>query len=225
MLKSNLDKVFNQIKDGNNLGEPISLVGASKTMSVEVINQAISLGLKIVAENKVQEFRLKTEKIIGGTQHFIGHLQTNKAKYLVGRVDLIHSVDSIKLAEEIDRLAKNRNVIQDVLVEINCGGELSKSGFDLSTASPYIEEIINKFDNVKVKGLMTMLPNSDDKEHLTLLCQKMRALYDDLKKKHSNFCYLSMGMSNDYLIAIKNGSNMIRLGRTIFGERNYGDNV
>lgn len=225
MLKENLNKVLSEIEKGNNLGEPITLVGASKTMSADVINEAIGFGLKVVAENKVQEFREKTDQIIGGAQHFIGHLQTNKVKYLVGKVDLIHSVDSLKLAEEIDRVAKNRKLTQDVLIEINCGGELNKSGFDLSTAKEQVENIITSCNNVCVKGLMTMFPNVEDEQLITELCKKMRALYDELKQKYPSFCYLSMGMSNDYKIAIANGSNMIRLGRTIFGERNYGGKI
>lgn len=223
MLKENLEKVLDEIKDGNNLGEPITLVGATKTMSVEVVNQAVELGLKVVAENRVQEFNLKHDKIVGATQHFIGHLQTNKVKYLVGKVDLIQSVDSLRLASEIDRVAKNRNVVQDILVEINVGGELSKSGFDLDNALNAVKEISSTFNNVCVKGLMAMLPHSDDKALLKDLCLKMRSVYDTLKNEGYDLTVLSVGMSSDYKIAIDNGSNMIRLGRTIFGERNYGE--
>ena len=223
MLKENLIKVLSEIENGNNLGEPITLIGASKTMSAEVINQAIGYGLKVVAENKVQEFREKSELIIGADQHFIGHLQTNKVKYLVGKVSLIHSVDSLHLAKEIDRVSANKGLKQAVLVEINVGGELSKSGYSIDNAIESVEEIINNCPSIIVKGLMAMLPHTDDESVLEELCQKMRGLYDTLKEKHSEFTYLSVGMSNDYKIAIKNGSNMIRLGRTIFGERNYGE--
>ena len=134
MLKEKVEKVLKRIENGNNLGEKITLVGATKTISVDVINQAIEYGLNVVAENKVQEFRDKTQLIRGASQHFIGHLQTNKVKYLVGNVDLIHSVDSIHLAEEINRCAFNKGVTQNVLIEINVGGELSKSGFDFDSA-------------------------------------------------------------------------------------------
>ncbi len=222
MLKENLEKVLSEISAGNNLGEEITLVGATKTMPVEVINQAISLGLKVVAENKVQEFNLKTDFIKNGRQHFIGHLQTNKVKYLVGKVELIHSVDSLRLAQEIDRVAKNRGVIQDVLAEINVGGELSKSGFDLSNARENVLKIASEYKNVRIKGLMAMLPHSDDESLLATLTKTMRDLFDQLKECGLPFTYLSVGMSGDYKVAIKNGSNMIRLGRTIFGERNYG---
>ena len=223
MLKENLDKIFAEIKNGNCLGEPITLVGASKTMPVETINQAISLGLPVVAENKVQEFNLKHEFVKCGRQHFIGHLQTNKVKYLVGKVELIHSVDSVHLAEEIDKCAKKKGVVQDILLEVNIGGELSKSGFCPDNVKENATFIAQNFSGLRVCGLMAMLPHSDDKEMIANLCKQMRAIYDDLKEYGLPFTYLSMGMSNDYLIAIKNGSNTIRLGRTIFGQRNYGD--
>lgn len=222
-MLENLKELIEEISHGNNLGEEITLVGASKTMPVEVINQAINLGLKVVAENKVQEFREKHELIDKRAhQHFIGHLQTNKVKYLVGNVELIHSVDSVHLAAEIDKVAKKRGVIQKILLEVNIGGELSKSGFTPENAEKCALQIASEYKNVLVVGLMAMLPHSDDSEQLIKLCKKMRSLYDELKEKGLPFKHLSVGMSNDYKIAIKNGSNMIRLGRTIFGERNYG---
>ncbi len=220
MLEERIKKVFETVKNGNNLGESIAVVGASKTMSAEVINEAISYGLKVVAENRVQEFREKHELISPtASQHFIGHLQTNKVKYLVGKVDLIHSVDSLHLAQEIDRVASNKGVKQNILIEINVGGELSKSGFSLENALENIEKINLEYKNLSVKGLMAMMPKTEDNNLLSSLFTKMRALYDECKNKGFDFNYLSMGMSNDYEIAIKHGSNMIRLGRTIFGER------
>ena len=218
MLETNLKEIFDIIKNGNNLGEKITLVGATKTVDVSVINNAISLGLEVVAENRVQEFNQKHDFIVGAKQHFIGHLQTNKVKYLVGKVELIHSVDSVHLAQTISQTALKRGVNQDVLVEVNVGGELSKSGVTLENAKSVVKEI-SSLPNVKVKGLMAMLPKSDNQSYLIELCNKMRALYDDLRQEGYHFNYLSMGMSGDYKIAIKNGSNMIRLGRTIFGER------
>ncbi len=223
MLKSNLDKIFNAINSGNNLGEKITLVGASKTMPADVINQAISLGLEVVAENKVQEFRDKHEHLVGAREHFIGHLQTNKVKYLVGKVELIQSVDSIHLADAIDKEAFKKGVIQDVLIEVNVGGELSKSGFDFENAFDSVIQISRQFKNIQVKGLMAMLPRTDDESVLSLCCDKMRGVYDRLKDFGLNLTYLSIGMSQDYKIAIKHGSNMIRLGRDIFGERNYNE--
>ncbi len=219
MLKENLQKILSEIDNGNNLGEPITLVGATKTMPVETINEAISYGLRYVAENRVQEFREKTDLIVGATQHFIGHLQTNKVKYLVGKVDLIHSVDSVNLAECIDKESKKKGVITNILAEINVGGELSKSGFDLDNAIDGVRQLA-EFDNIRIKGLMAMLPNVDDEDVLRNLCLKMREIYDILKRE-LDLEYLSLGMSHDYKIAIRNGSNMIRLGSSIFGKRNY----
>ena len=224
MLEQRLQKVLQFTQNSNPYGEKVTVVGATKTMSADLINQAISFGLKVVAENKVQEFREKTSLISpDARQHFIGHLQTNKVKYLVGKVDLIHSVDSLRLAEEINRVAKNKGVTQDVLVEINVGGELTKSGFDFENAKENIYKINTEYTNVRVKGLMAMLPKSQDEKLLTDLFKKMRTLYDGLKESGLDFSYLSMGMSNDYELAVKNGSNMIRLGTAIFGQRNYGE--
>ncbi|MBQ4098073.1 MAG: YggS family pyridoxal phosphate-dependent enzyme [Clostridia bacterium] len=223
MLKENLEKVFTQIQKGNNLGEKIDLVGATKMQSAEIINEAISYGLKIVAENKVQEFREKNKLLIGCEQHFIGHLQTNKVKYLIGKVSLIHSVDSLHLAEEINKQAEKRNLVQEVLIEINVGNEVQKSGLEFSLAKEEVLKIAHLCPYIKVVGLMSMLPRSEDKNYLAELCKNMRELYDELKTCGLHFKHLSVGTSGDYEIAIANGSNMIRLGRTIFGERNYGE--
>lgn len=220
MFEDNLKQILTEISKGNNLGEKVTLVGATKTVPVETVNRAIECGLEVVAENKVQEFRDKTALINGARQHFIGHLQTNKVKYIVGNVELIHSVDSIHLAEEIARFAVKHALTQDVLAEINVGGELSKSGFDTENAVDAVKEIA-RIDGIKVKGLMAMLPHSDDEKLLTTLCQRMRSIYDELKAMGYDMQYLSVGMSADYKIAIANGSNTIRLGSAIFGERHY----
>ena len=223
MIQQNLQKVFEFIKNGNNFGEQVHLVGATKTVPVEVINKSIEYGLKIVAENKVNEFREKNEHIIGASQHFIGHLQTNKVKYLVGKVDLIHSVDSLHLAKAVCECAIKRNVIQDVLVQVNIGKEEQKGGIDPDTAIQTVKNIC-LLKGIRVRGVMAMLPRTDDQQLLQDLCLKMRNIFDILKKEIKDFDYLSMGMSADYKIAVQNGSNMIRLGSTIFGQRIYGGN-
>lgn len=220
MLEENLKKILEQIKNGNNLGEPVTLVGATKTISAEVINQAIRLGLKVVAENRVQEFREKTDFIKNAEQQFIGHLQTNKVKYLVGKVSLIQSVDSLRLGQVISDECVKKNVTQNVLVEINVGGELSKSGFNPDNAFEAVKQL-SALPRVTVKGLMAMLPHTEDTALLERLCLQMRLIYDKLKEKGYPFEYLSIGMSADYMLAINNGSNMIRLGSSIFGKRNY----
>ena len=225
MLKDNVQKVLNEISCGNNFGEKITLVAATKMQSAEIINDAISAGIKVVAENRVQEFKEKTDLLSPCRQHFIGHLQTNKVKYVVGKVELIHSVDSFHLAAAINEFAAKAGVIQDILVEINAGGEESKSGFSLADAENSVKEIAESLKNVRVKGLMAMMPLSGDIEYLATLFDKTRALYDTLKSEGYPLEYLSMGMSEDYKIAIAHGSNMIRLGTALFGKRNYGGNT
>ena len=219
MYKENLKNILEELSKGNNLGEEITLIGATKTISPEVINEAISLGLKVVAENRVQEFREKTELIDkSARQDFIGHLQTNKVKYLVGKVNTIHSVDSVNLANEISKRAKSLNLTQNILIEINIGGELSKSGFSKENA---IESALalSKLDNVNLVGVMAMLPKSEDEEYLSTLSSEVRDIYDKLNQLGIKLSMLSMGMSNDYKIAIKNGANAVRLGSIIFGKR------
>ena len=222
MLKQNLERVFEDIKGGNNLGEPIILVGATKMVTAEVINQAVEYGLKYVAENKVTEFREKHGLIQNACEHFIGHLQTNKVKYLVGQVELIHSVDSFHLAQEISNCAVKKGLVQDVLVQIIVGKEPQKGGFMPEDAFLAVKDI-TALPNLNVKGLMAMLPLSDNQELLKNLCLQMREIFDTLKNEGLPFKNLSVGMSGDYKIAIENGSNMVRIGSLIFGKRNYGE--
>lgn len=218
MFKENVEKILAEIAGGNNLGEKITLVAATKTVCADVINQAIAAGVTVVAENRVQEFREKTALLSGCAQHFIGHLQTNKVKFVVGKVALIHSVDSIRLAEAIDAQAAKLGVVQDILIEINVGGETAKSGFLLSEAKENVLKAAT-LKNVKVKGLMAMLPASKDEKFLGKLFDKMRTLYDKLKADGLAMEHLSMGISEDYKTAIAHGSNMIRLGSALFGKR------
>ena len=219
MLKENLFEILNLIKEGNNLGEPITLVAATKTVPVDVINESIELGVKVVGDNKVQEFNEKSPFIKNASFHFIGHLQKNKVKYLVGKVDLIQSVDTLSLAEEIDRISEKKGVITNILLEVNIGEEESKSGFyKKDLISSFME--IKKLTNVKVEGLMAMLPKTDDENLKKNLCLQMRELYDTINKIEP-ITYLSVGMSEDFEVAIKNGSNMIRLGSKIYGKRTY----
>lgn len=213
-----LKKIIEEISNGNDRGEKITLVGATKTVPADTINLAVKSGLKIVAENRVQEFLEKKDDIIGVEQQFIGRLQTNKVKYLVGKVSLIQSVDSLHLAEKINEVAEKKGLIQNVLAEINVGGELTKGGFSLLEAESCIKDIL-KLPFVKIKGLMTILPKTDEQEIKKKLCLQMRNFYDNLIKDGFDFSVLSMGMSGDYKTAINCGSNMIRLGSLIFGER------
>lgn len=220
--KDNVKNILNRLSVGNDRGEPITLVGATKTVDVQTINSAISAGLSVVAENKVQEFRQKHSLISGATQHFIGHLQTNKIKYLVGNVDVIQSVDNLKLATAISERAKKLGIVQKIFLEVNIGRESSKSGFapdEIFTAAEEADKLLG----IKITGLMAMLPQTDDEDKLASLCEAMRGIYDELKNKNDEYKYLSVGMSDDYQIAVRHGSNMVRLGSRLFGKRNYGE--
>lgn len=216
MIKENLLEIFKEIEKGNNLGEKITLVGATKFVSVEDINEAISLGLKDIAENKAQEFRDKFDSVLPVNYHFIGRLQKNKVKYLIGKAYLIQSVDSLELLDEIDRQSGEKNVSSSCLIEVNLGEE-NKGGFPFSSVAEILEKS-KDYKNVTVKGLMAMLPDSDDESLLINLLNKLRSTYDNFKKEYG-FEYLSCGMSGDYKLCIKHGSNMIRVGSKIFGKR------
>ncbi|MBQ9782370.1 MAG: YggS family pyridoxal phosphate-dependent enzyme [Clostridia bacterium] len=215
-MKDILNKIFNEIKDGNNLGEKITLVGATKFVDVEKINKAISLGLGDVGENKAQEFRDKYDSLLPCNYHFFGRLQKNKVKYLVGKVFLIHSVDSIDLISEIDKKSKALNVKTNILIEINMGEE-QKGGVSFDELPTLLEDS-KVYENVVIKGLMAVMENTENQTLLIENYEKLRKTYDKYKEEY-NFEYLSCGMSNDYKIAIKHGSNMIRVGSLIFGSR------
>ncbi len=218
MVEINLQSILDEIREGNPYGEKVTLVGATKFVPVDIINRAIDAGLKDISENRAQEFKDKYPLVNQPVNyHFIGSLQKNKVKYLIGKCYLIHSVDSLSLLDEIARQAVKKEICQDVLLEVNMGVEEQKHGFDISeleSALKYAKTV----DGVKVKGLMAMLPESDDQEFLFKLATKLRSVYDDLKKVYA-FEYLSLGMSGDYSICIKAGSNMIRVGSKIFGKR------
>ena len=219
-ITENVTRIKKEIEQGNSFGERVMLVGAIKTQTVDAINEAITAGLDAVAENKPQEFRDKNDYLLPCTRHFIGHLQTNKVKYLVGKVELFHSCDRDDLADEIAKLSVKKGVVSNVLVQINIGEELTKGGYAYDDAEKVVARL-NETDGLHVQGLMAMLPDTDDEKLLRDLAKKMRALFDKLKAQYMDFIYLSMGMSGDYKLCIEEGSNMIRLGSTIFGARDY----
>lgn len=219
-ITENVTRIKKEIEQGNPFGERVMLVGAIKTQTVDAINEAITAGLDAVAENKPQEFRDKNDYLLPCTRHFIGHLQTNKVKYLVGKVELFHSCDRDDLADEIAKLSVKKGVVSNVLVQINIGEELTKGGYAYDDAEKVVARL-NETDGLHVQGLMAMLPDTDDEKLLRDLAKKMRALFDKLKVQYMDFIYLSMGMSGDYKLCIEEGSNMIRLGSTIFGARDY----
>ena len=217
MLKENLNAVLKDIKSGNNLGEKITLVGATKFVPVEIINQALSLGLTDIGENKAQEFRDKFALVTPCSYHFIGTIQTNKIKYLIGKASLIESVSSYDIINEISRQSVNQNLNTNILIQVNIGSEENKHGFSLEEVSSAVK-YASQLQGVKVLGLMAMLPDSNNENYLISLCESMRSVYDSLKTTY-NFKHLSMGMSGDYKLTIKHGSNMIRVGSLIFGKR------
>ena len=216
----NVKALLDELRAGNGYGEPITLVAATKTRTPEEINEAIAAGITDIGENKVQEFRDKFDAVQGGNRHFIGHLQTNKIKYLVGRTYLIQSLDRDELAEELSKRCQRANVTQDVLIEVNIGCEESKSGYPLQEAWAAYERIRGT-QGLRVRGFMAMLPLAGGEEELAALVKEMRALFERAKAQDENIRWLSMGMSGDWKLCLRHGANMIRLGTAIFGERRY----
>ena len=195
-------------------GVPITVVAATKTVLPEVINAAIDCGITDIGENRVQEYLAKADAVKPAKWHFIGTLQRNKAKYLVGNVSLIQSVNSAALADEISRLAVKRGVVQDVLLEVNAGGESAKTGAAWDEVQQLTEYVCGKA-SIRVRGLMAVPPiGADDGVY-----KKVRDLYDRLKAGKTDFNVLSVGMSGDYERAIYYGSNMVRIGSALFGKR------
>ena len=220
MIKERVEKIKAELAGGNPFGEKVFLVAATKMQTAEDINLAIAAGVDAVAENKVQEFREKTALLSPCPQHFIGHLQTNKVKYLVGKIDLFHSVDRDALADELASQSVKKGVVSSILIQVNIGDEESKGGYAYDEAYEVALRLA-KTAGLKVKGLMAMLPDSEDEALLRALAKKMRALYEKVKDAVEGVEYLSMGMSGDYALCVECGSNMIRVGSTIFGRRVY----
>ncbi len=222
-IQTNVKNLKAELAQGNAFGEKITLVAATKMQSAEAINAAIEAGVDAVAENKAQEFRDKNEFLLPCPRHFIGHLQTNKVKYLVGKVELFHSCDRDELAMEIARLSLNRGVVSNVLLQVNIGSELSKGGYAYDETQEAYARISN-MAGLKVKGFMAMLPESKDEKLLRALTRKMRSLFEWARSQDDGIEYLSMGMSGDYKLCVEEGSNTVRVGSTIFGARDYGAN-
>lgn len=219
-ITENVKRLKERLKNGNAFGENVLLVAATKMQTAEAINEAICAGVDAVAENKPQEFRDKNEALLACPRHFIGHLQTNKIKYLIGKIELYHSCDREELAKELARQSINNGLVSNVLIQINIGEEASKGGYSYDEAKEVFHRL-NETQGLCVKGFMAMLPELDDEAMLRNLVRKMRALYDWAKTQSKEVEYLSMGMSGDYGLCIEEGSNVIRVGSTIFGARNY----
>jgi pyridoxal phosphate enzyme (YggS family) len=225
IIRENIEKAA---KKNGRSAEEITLVGVTKTVDAERINELVSLGVTELGENKVQELLSKMGQIKNNPHwHLIGHLQTNKVKQAVGCAKLIQSVDSLKLAEEIDKRARQTDKVMDILIEINIGNEDLKYGIDINQTELFVEHLCN-LPNICIKGLMCIGPFVENPEENRHLYEKMMKKYVAMQDK---FCYsmgsrtsvkleiLSMGMTNDYTVAIEQGANMVRVGTALFGDR------
>ena len=200
--------------------EKVDIMAVTKTVSPEKINFAVSQGITLLGENRVQEYLSKKDAYDSNADvHFIGHLQSNKVKYIINDVKVIQSIDSIKLAKEIDRLACKNNRIMDILIEVNIGQEASKSGVFSNNLVDLVYQV-SELENVRINGLMAIPPIGSGED----VFARMNDLFQEIKaKKIANVSMntLSMGMSGDYELAIKHGSNLVRIGTKLFGARKY----
>ena len=228
MLKENLANVEKNIeqacKNAGRSRDEVTLIAVSKTKPVEMLQEIYDENIRDFGENKVQELCSKMEQLPSDIRwHMIGHLQRNKVKYIVGKVELIHSVDTYRLAEEINIQAKKQNVIVPILVEVNIAHEESKFGISAEDAILLVEEI-SKLENIRIKGLMTIAPYVENPEDNRLYFRKIKQLSVDITNKNIDNVsmeILSMGMTGDYEVAIEEGATMVRVGTGIFGARNY----
>ena len=228
-IKDNIDDILKRVgnackKAGRNPGD-ITVVAVSKTVDYQRAKEAVEAGINNLGENRVQELVKKYEdmKDTDAKWHMIGHLQKNKVKYIIDKTVLIHSIESLELAEEINKRANKNNLIADILIELNIGEEESKFGITEERVYDFINSM-DKFDNIRVLGLMTVAPFCENPEDVRWVFKKMKNIYDKvstMKLQNVQMKYLSMGMTNDFEIAIEEGSNIIRVGTAIFGARNY----
>lgn len=203
------------------IADDVTLVAVSKIKPVADLMEAYKAGQRVFGENKIQEMEMKWQEMPQDVEwHMIGHVQRNKVKIMAPFVHLVHAVDSLKLLKEIDKEANKNNRIIDCLLQIKIAQEDSKYGMSEKDAELLLNsEIIDSLKNIRLKGFMGMATFTDDKKQISREFQKLKLFYDRLKERNKNFSILSMGMSGDYKIAIENGSNMIRVGSAIFGER------
>ena len=216
------NKIAEAAEKAGRHGEKITVVAVSKTVKPERIREAIRCGIRIIGENKVQEAEQKFKQIPEEfAKHLVGHLQTNKAKKAVELFDMIQSVDSLKLAEEVSKRAQQKGKTVDVLVEVNTSGEPSKFGLEPDGVFDFMKQA-SGLEGIKIKGLMTVGLFSSDMEEVRPCFKKLKSLFDELKERRIpgiEMQYLSMGMTQDYQLAIEEGANMVRIGTAIFGRR------
>lgn len=228
MLETNLREVEARIceacKKANRKREDVTLIAVSKTKPVSMLQEIYDLNIRDFGENKVQELNEKFPQLPQDIKwHLIGHLQRNKVKNIIDKATLIHSVDSIRLAETIEMEAAKRDIIVDVLIEVNVAEEESKFGMSVDEVVPALE-IIATFPHIRVKGLMTIAPFVENAEENRPVFARLRKLSVDIEQKNIDNVsvgILSMGMTNDYCVAIEEGATMVRVGTGIFGERDY----
>lgn len=228
MIKENLKQVEENIvqacKRAGRNPEDVTLIAVSKTKPIEMIEEAFAAGKRDFGENKAQEMKQKYEELPKEIKwHFIGHLQTNKVKYVVGRATLIHSVDSLHLAEAINAESQKKGVISSILIEVNVAQEESKFGLAVEETFDLVKDIA-KLSNVKIEGLMTIAPFVENAEENREIFKQLRQLSVDIAAKNIDnvsMGVLSMGMTNDYEVAVEEGATFVRVGTGIFGERNY----
>ncbi len=228
MIKENIEIVEKNIQAACDRAgrdrQSVTLIAVSKTKPVSDIRQAMEAGMRVFGENKVQEIRDKTQEITDNVDfHMIGHLQANKVKYLPGKVVMIHSVDNVKLAMEIEKQFAKADMTVDVLIEVNMAGEDTKFGLSPKEAADFVKEI-SSLSHLNIRGLMTIAPYTDDPESNRIYFKGLRELKDsinamDIPNVHMDT--LSMGMTGDYEVAIEEGATFVRVGTGIFGERQY----
>lgn len=225
-IKDNIEIILQRVeaaarKSGRKAGD-INVIAVTKTVDESRIIKAMDCGLKNLGENRVQELCDKYEKIDKPCSwHLIGHLQTNKVKYIIDKVKMVHSLDRLELAEEIQKRAQKAGSVVEALVQVNIAEEEAKFGIKKEKVSGFLKEV-SKFPNIKVKGLMTIAPFSQNIEEIRWVFTELRKLYIDISGENIDnidMDYLSMGMSNDFEAAIEEGSNMVRIGTAIFGKR------
>lgn len=228
MISKNIESVIDNIKNACTISkrdkEEVTLIAVSKTKPVSMLEQAYDTGIRDFGENKVQEIIEKYDKLPKDIRwHMIGHLQRNKVKYIIDKVTMIHSVDSIRLAEEISKEAVKHNLVMPILIELNIAEEESKFGLSVNNYEEMIRQI-SQLPNIKIKGLMTVAPFVENPEDNRKYFKIMKQLSVDIKEKNIDnvsMSVLSMGMTNDYEVAIEEGATMVRVGTGIFGERDY----
>lgn len=227
-ISNNINFIRKTLEQIENISETVKIVAVTKGFPSEDILKLFDCGIYDIGESKIQEALPKFDRLgdalSGKTKHFIGHLQSNKAKRAVMNFDLIQSLDSLKLAKNISRHAQEINKVQDCLIEVKVSDEISKTGIAIDHAEDFYDQCL-EIPNILIKGLMVIAPLSEKPEDSRKYFKNVRRLFEHIKNRQDNrdFNILSMGMSDDYQIAVEEGANMVRIGSAIFGERDYGN--